>query len=207
MKLTRISIAGFGANTYVLTTDGKNAVVIDPSQPQILKELNKLSLTPVYVLLTHCHFDHVYGVPVLQAAGAKVICSAKEKSLVGTSADMSRIFSASSVVYTVDQTMDDNEERSLCNLTVRMLWTPGHTKGGACYLITDENGEEYLFTGDTLFAGAVGRTDFATGDISSLRRSLKRLSDLDKNYRVYPGHGDETTLETERKNNTFMVEL
>ena len=86
MKLTRISIAGFGANTYVLTTDGKNAVVIDPSQPQILKELNKLSLTPVYVLLTHCHFDHVYGVPALQAAGAKVICSAKEKSenLIGT---------------------------------------------------------------------------------------------------------------------------
>ena len=81
MEIITIYPRGFGANTYVLTEDGKTAIVIDPSQTRVESELIKRGLSPAYVLLTHCHFDHVGGVSALQASGAKVLCSEAEKPL------------------------------------------------------------------------------------------------------------------------------
>ncbi|MBQ8322653.1 MAG: MBL fold metallo-hydrolase [Clostridia bacterium] len=205
MDVIKIYPRGFGANAYVLTADNKNAIVIDPAQKRIEGELIKLGLTPKYVLLTHCHFDHVGGVSALQASGAKVLCSEKEKPLVGTNADLFEAFGAPREAYTVDETLGDNETRTLCGIEITVLSTPGHTAGGVCYLAEDETGK-YLFTGDTLFAGSIGRTDFPTGDLSALRQSLRRLSALG-DMPVYSGHGDETTLETERKTNPFLTDL
>ena len=87
MQIITISPRGFGANTYVITADNKTAIVIDPAQNRVESELIKRGLTAAYVLLTHCHFDHVGGVGVLQESGAKVLCSAAEKPLVGTESD------------------------------------------------------------------------------------------------------------------------
>ncbi len=204
MKIIRISPRGFGANTYVLTQDGRNAVVIDPAQNRIESELIKLGLTPVYVLLTHCHYDHVGGVAALQNAGAKVLCMEQEKPLVGTQADLFELFGAPRTPYKIDETLRDNQTREFCGVKITTLLTAGHTAGGACYLVEDGE-EKYLFTGDTLFAGTIGRTDFPTGNIGELRKSLQRLAKLD-DMPVYPGHEDETTLAIERRTNPFMVD-
>ena len=204
MQIITIYPRGFGANAYALTEDGVNAVVIDPSGSKVEKELTERRLTPACVLLTHCHFDHVGGVAALQNKGAKVLCSAKTKSLIGTSADLFDMVGMPRAPFTVDGVFEENEEKTLCGIRIQAIPTPGHTAGSVCYLVTDNEGGRYLFTGDTLFAGSIGRTDFPTGDIGDLRASLKRLSDLDGDMPVYPGHNEETTLEHERKTNPFM---
>lgn len=198
---------GVGANVYVLTADGKNAVVIDPSYPSLVKELERRGLTASYVLLTHCHFDHVYGVPALQKTGAKVLCSDLEKPLVGTSAALSGLFGAPDPDYTVDGTFTDGEILSLCGVDIRVMLTPGHTAGSATFFVTDEDGKTHLITGDTLFEGSIGRTDFPTGDMAVLRKSLKKLKELDGDYPVYAGHGDDTTLDRERNYNPFLCDV
>ncbi len=207
MEIITIYARGFGANTYVLTEDGKNAIVIDPAQPRAESELIKRGLKPAYVLLTHCHFDHVGGVSVLQQNGAKVLCSTEEKKLVGTTADLFDAFGAPRSPYQVDETLYDGEEREFCNIKVKTLFTPGHTAGSVCYLVTAKDGTQYLFTGDTLFQDSIGRTDFPTGDMSALRASLQKLSALEEDYPIYAGHNKETTLERERKYNPFMADL
>ncbi|MBQ8291386.1 MAG: MBL fold metallo-hydrolase [Clostridia bacterium] len=204
MQIIKIAPRGFGSNTYVLTADGKRAVVIDPAQNRVESELIKLGLQAEYVLLTHCHFDHVGGVAPLQQAGAKVLCGEAEKPLIGTAADLFDFFGSPRTAYAVDSTFLDGETKTLAGISVTALFTPGHTAGSVCYLI-EENKEKYLFTGDTLFAGTIGRTDFPTGDLGELRRSLKKLALLE-DMPVYAGHEEETTLETERKTNPFMVE-
>lgn len=204
MEIITISPRGFGANTYVLTEDGKTAILIDPAQPRVESELIKRGLLPAYVLLTHCHFDHVGGVSALQASGARVLCSEAEKPLFGTQADLFDMFGAPRLPYRIDETFADGEEKDLGGILVKMLWTPGHTAGSACYLITAKDGGRYLFTGDTLFEGSIGRTDFPTGNIGDMRASLKKLAALEGDYPVYAGHNDPTTLDHERKTNPFM---
>lgn len=205
MQIITLSPRGFGANTYVLTKDGKTALVVDPAQPRVFEEIEKRGLIPVCVLLTHCHFDHVGGVGVLQENGARVFCSETEKPLVGTEADLFSVFGAPRVAYTVDETFSDGEEKTLCGLRVQLLLTPGHTAGSACYLVTDGE-ERILLTGDTLFSGSIGRTDFPTGSIAQMRASLKKLAELNGDYPVYAGHNEPTTLDTERKTNPFMLD-
>lgn len=208
MKIITVSPRGFGANTYIITTDDKTALVIDPAQLRIAEELLKRGLRAAYVLLTHCHFDHVCGVAALQSEGAKVFCSDKEKPLIGTEADVFPLFGAprEPFAYTVDETLKDGEERVLCGIKVKILITPGHTAGSACYLFTDEEGNKHLFTGDTLFAGSMGRTDFPTGSIAQMRESLRRLASLNGDMPVYAGHNEPTTLEIERKTNPFVLD-
>ena len=207
MQIITIFPRGFGANTYVLTQDEKTAVVIDPSQPRVQEELEKRGLTAKYVLLTHCHFDHVGGVSALRKAGAKVLCSEREKPLIGTRADLFEVFGAPRTAYTIDETLQDNQTRELCGMQIQTLYTPGHTVGSVCYLVQDEQGEKHLFTGDTLFSDSIGRTDFPTGDISALRESLRRLAALQGDMPIYAGHNEQTSLETERKHNPFLVDL
>lgn len=204
MQIITLSPRGFGANTYIITEDGKRAIVIDPSQTRVEGELIKLGLQPTCVLLTHCHFDHVGGVGVLQENGARVYCSAQEKPLVGTGADLFEAFGAPRVAYKIDETFADGEEKILNGISVKAILTPGHTAGSCCYLFTDKEGGRYLFTGDTLFAGSIGRTDFPTGNITQMRASLNRLSSLDGDLPLYAGHNEQTTLDNERKTNPFM---
>lgn len=201
MEIIRISPRGFGANTYILYK-GTQAVVIDPAQERILGELESRGLQAMHVLLTHCHFDHVGGVEALQKSGARVHIGADEKPLVGTKADLFDAFGAPRITYSIDETFADNESKTLCGFTVTALHTAGHTAGSVCYLIEDE-GKKYLFTGDTLFAGTIGRTDFPTGDMNAMRQSLARLARLE-DMPVYAGHEDATTLERERNENPFM---
>ena len=205
MKVYTVYPYGFGSNGYIITSDDKQALVIDPSSSRVEKELDRLGLTPAFVLLTHCHFDHVAGVESLQRRGAKVLCSEEEKQLVGTVADLHGLFGAPSPQYKVDQTFTDGEELKLCGIAIKCLLTPGHTAGSACYFMQKDGGR-VLFTGDTLFMDSVGRTDFPTGNLEQLRQSLKKLIALEGDMPVYAGHQEQTTLQREREYNPFVLD-
>jgi glyoxylase-like metal-dependent hydrolase (beta-lactamase superfamily II) len=203
MQIIKIYPKGFGSNAYLITKDGQNAIVIDPSTPRVFDEVTKRGLTAQFVLLTHFHFDHTAGVEIFQTNGAKVVCMQEAKAHIGTKADCSWAFGAPPAEYRVDDTFLDNESKTLCGIKVTAWHTPGHTEGSACYFFEDGN-ERALFTGDTLFYHTVGRVDLPTGDGAKLEQSLARLSRLD-DWKIYPGHGEESSIFEEVKNNPFMV--
>ena len=199
MTIHKIYPHGFASNTYFVTADGKTAVAIDPAQPRVFEEAEKLGLTVKYVLLTHGHFDHIMGCAALQKAGAKVGCHAKEKSLALGDANMGGAFGVKVPKFSVDFTFEDGEILELCGMRFEILSTPGHT-AGSCSFRT----QNALFTGDTLFRGDIGRTDLPTGDEITLEKSLKKLAALDGDYIVYAGHGEDSTLDFERENNLYL---
>lgn len=208
MIIHKLYPRGFGANCYVISADGKNAIVIDPAQEDALERIQALGLEAKFVLLTHCHFDHVGGVARLQKAGAKVFCSKEEKTLVNTSADLFELFGAprARFSYQIDGELLDNEVRDFCGVQVKTLLTNGHTAGNCTFEICEKEGGRYLFTGDTLFEGSIGRTDFPTGSTAQMQQSLKRLCALSGDYIIHSGHGEQTTLNQEKKSNPFLCD-
>ena len=139
-----------------------------------------------YILLSHGHYDHSDGAPlVVAASGAKVcICAEDEHYLKG---------------YHSDIQLKDGDVIRLGSTAIRCVHTPGHTEGSVCLLV-----EDAMFSGDTLFEGSCGRTDLPGGDWATILQSLKRLAGMEKNYAVYPGHGPSTTLDDEKKWNPYM---
>ena len=199
MQVFKIYPQGFAANSYFLTQDEKTAVVIDPAQPRIADEAKRRGLTVTHVLLTHGHFDHIGGCAALQAEGAKVGCLAKEAPLVLGKNNMADYFGGHVPPFSVDFTFGDGDILSLDGMQFLVIATPGHTAGGACFCVGD-----HLFTGDTLFAGDIGRSDLPTGSGAQLTESVKKLYALQGDFTVCPGHGEDTTLEYERHNNGWV---
>lgn len=196
MQVYKIYPVGFASNTYLVTADGKSAVCIDPAQPRILDEAKKRGLNITHVLLTHGHFDHIGGVASLQKAGARVGCLSGEER-IALHENLAGLFGEEEVEpFKIDFICKDGEELELAGMKIKVIATAGHTAGGACYLI-----ENNLFTGDTLFEGSVGRSDLPTGSGLELSKSVKKLYALDGDYTVYAGHGEDTTLDYERKHN------
>lgn len=199
MQVFKIYPQGFAANSYFLTQDEKTAVVIDPAQPRIADEAKRCGLTVTHVLLTHGHFDHIGGCAALQAEGAKVGCLAKEAPLALGKNNMADYFGGHVPPFSVDFTFGDGDILSLDGMQFLVIATPGHTAGGACFCVGD-----HLFTGDTLFAGDIGRSDLPTGSGAQLTESVRKLYAIQGDFTVCPGHGEDTTLEYERHNNGWV---
>lgn len=199
MKVIKILPYGFGCNSYIVTKDGKNAVVIDCSGPEVYDECIDRNLTPVAVLLTHGHFDHVGGCGKFFERGVPVYCGEAEAPLIFNEHSKG-IFSGMYIPqFEIYKTLKDGEETELGGIKFKAILTPGHTAGGTCYLAEDN-----LFTGDTLFKENVGRSDLPTGNVRRLIESLNKLFALDGDHKVYCGHGQDTTLDYERKHNPYI---
>lgn len=199
MQIYTVPAGMLRANSYIVTENGTDAVLIDCGGAQPLAFARQKGLNIRSVLLTHGHFDHIAGCAELQAAGAQIGCAEAEKSLITSPANLAAEMGVRIPAFSVDFTFQDGDELDLCGLKFTVLATPGHTPGGVCFLCGDS-----LFTGDTLFCESVGRTDFPGGSTSQLRESVKKLLALPGNLTVYPGHDEPTTLEHERMFNPFV---
>ena len=194
MEVKTFPVGSLQTNCYIAWADGSDTcILIDPGyEPEYLLEqvrLNRKTLEAI--LLTHGHFDHVGGVKkIAQETGCKVyICP--DELLIPPH------FYFGEHYYT--DTYSEGDTLNLAGLSLQVLKTPGHTQGSVCLLC-----EDVLFSGDTLFAGACGRTDLPGGNYQTLISSLRRLSQLEGDYKVLPGHGSASTLEQERQDNPFL---
>jgi len=193
MKLTSLTAGSIGTNCYILYDEATlDAVVIDPSDEAALAEarIQALGLRVRAILLTHGHFDHGGDVErIRRRTGAPVYLHPADTALPS--------WLTHGVTHTDE--LSDGEELDLAGMRFRVLHTPGHTPGSVCFLCG-----ELLFAGDTLFAGSCGRTDLPGGSGADMMRSLRRLAELPGDYRVLPGHGEETALERERRSNPYL---
>ena len=194
MQIHCLPLGDYQTNCYFIWEDDASVcAVIDPGyMPQtVLKFAADHGKTIETVLLTHGHFDHVGAVKDLAAAtGCRVYLCEKDLSLPP-------MITAGKLYYT--DTYDDTDLITTAGLTLQVIATPGHTPGSVCLMCQD-----VLFSGDTLFAGSCGRTDFPGGSTSEILRSLQRLAALPGDFRVLPGHAEETTLSRERQYNPFL---
>ncbi len=197
MKIKTLVVGLFRTNTYILVKDNE-CIIIDPADDHnkinnYLKE-NNLSLKAI--LLTHGHFDHFGSAESLASEyNVNVYISIKDKELLSDPAKNGSD-KYSRRLITLDKNVKFITKEGLLeisNFKIDVLFTPGHTKGGVCYLI-DNN----LFSGDTLFKNGVGRVDFYGGAATELNKSIKRLLSLDENLKVYPGHGEATSIKEEK---------
>lgn len=203
MEIKCIVIGDFFTNCYLVWggTPGK-AVLIDPADnaPGLLKLLDSLRLAPEAVLLTHGHYDHILAVPGLQKRwpDLPVYCHPLDVPQALTEQDMGRTYPTVAAFANL-RPLADGQTLTLAGLTLRVLHTPGHTPGSVAFQMGDA-----LFTGDTLFHGDIGRTDFAGGDDRQMNASLAKLAALEGDFRVLPGHEEDSTLEEERRGNPWL---
>lgn len=208
LKIGKLDPQGFSCNCYFLTADDQNFIAIDPGQLRFFEETKKGGMIFPYVLLTHGHFDHIRGCAALQAAGAKIGCLEGEEE-IALHNNLGEVYGDGPVPpFRIDFTFREGDRLDLCGISFDVIASPGHSKGGACFLVKAENHPLYqpgiLFTGDTLFAGSVGRTDGPTGSDAELQKSLKKLCSLKENYKILPGHGPCSTLFEERRTNGYL---
>ncbi len=208
MKILQIQLEHeIFANCYLIIDEATDeAAVIDPGwYGDIIKDaLAKENVNLKYVLLTHGHFDHVSGVYGFQhVEGAKVViheCD-REHLLDPKKSLAEGNFPEPHQPVCADILVKDGDIIKLGESEIKVMHTPGHTNGSVCYILEDDR---VIFSGDTLFCMTAGRTDFWDGSDEKMISSLKRLIALEGDYKVYPGHNRETTLERERTRNRYI---
>lgn len=194
LNMCTMALGAYQTNCYLAwEEDAESCIVIDPGyEPErVLAQAEKLGKRIAAILLTHGHFDHVGGVRLIAAeTDCKVyICEAD--------LSMPEQMTAGPLYYT--HTYGEGDVVAEAGLSVKVLHTPGHTRGSVCLTV-----EDTMFSGDTLFEGSCGRTDLPGGSWTEIYQSLKRLAALPGDYKVYPGHGPSTTLADERNWNPYM---
>lgn len=200
-----LALGPVSANTYIVTDDatGETAVIdAGACTDELLDKLNGKNVR--YILLTHGHYDHILGVPALKAhTGAEVLIHKADADCFWDTEKSLASFdhSFSQTPMKADRLLSDGEEIHLGETVLSVLHTPGHTKGGVCYI---DYLDRLIFSGDTLFCLTAGRTDFPGGSFEELMASLITLRNLPGDYIVYPGHNRATTLEHERVRNRYM---
>jgi len=198
-----------GAKTpggYVDDGQLKEAVIIDPAADAACIEamIARYNLRPVAVLLTHGHFDHLSAADAVgKRYGIKVYAGNEERLVMNSSSNnLSLPFTGEGMTFEADEYFKPGKELDFAGFRIETIPVPGHTIGSVCYYFEEQ---KVLFSGDTLFAGSVGRSDFPTGNAGQLIRAIKSgLMSLPDDVKVYPGHGESTTIGCERVNNPFI---
>ena len=205
IKIGRMVLGVCQTNAYFLYHEGYDEVIfIDPPDKgaDICRTLGQKGFKVVGILLTHGHFDHILGCQELkELSGARVYAMEEERELLANAAQ--NVSAQVGIPYTLeaDVYVKHDDRITIADMTCRVIATPGHTVGGCCYYFEEDG---LLISGDTLFQESVGRTDFPTGSMGTLIRSIKeRLFVLPDETKVYPGHGDHTTIGHEKRYNPF----
>lgn len=202
LRIERVVAGDERANCWVLSTTEGDAVIVDPGgeSARIDALLRSAALRPVSVVATHGHADHIGAAADILATWDVPLILHQGDEPTLRRANLLRIAGRRPPVQMPAVTrwlVASRESLSLGGTTLRLLHTPGHTPGGVSIHVTDEHDRGHLFTGDTLFRGAVGRTDLPGGDLEALERSLRMLATFAPDTVVHPGHGDETAIGAE----------
>jgi glyoxylase-like metal-dependent hydrolase (beta-lactamase superfamily II) len=195
MQIETLPLGEYQANCYVIRSE-RLAMVIDPGEasPAIINAVGNRTVS--FVINTHCHPDHI--------GGNSFICEHYQAPLYFHKEDEQIFQFFLGTELKPDRYLQEGDELLFDDLKFRILHTPGHSPGSVTLLFESER---VLFTGDLLFAGSICRTDFPGGDLTQMKRSLQRVVDLPGEYQIYSGHGPNTTLDRERKFNSFVLEL
>ena len=206
LELQQCVLGPVYTNCYIAKNkETGEALIIDPadSPSKIELKVNAMGARPVAVLLTHGHFDHIMGVEAVREKYQIPVyaCRQEEEMLREPSVNMTDQMGKSCSIRP-DVFLDDLQVFEAAGFSIQMIHTPGHTKGSCCYYLKDE---DVLFSGDTVFYGSVGRTDFPGGSTAQIVRSLHKLVDsLPDETEVFPGHDASTTIGYEKRYNPFV---
>lgn len=208
MKIKRFPLGTLWTNCYIIWDDKGDGFIVDPGGPAQEADdfIRSHDIKLHWILLTHGHSDHIGGVADLRNLSENGVAIHAEDAdcLSDPDKNLSSYIGSTTEVSSADRILHDGDELKIGTMTVKVIHTPGHTLGGVCFLVTDTaNGEEMLISGDTLFARSVGRSDLPGGDEQTLIESLKKLNGLPDDMRVFPGHGPETTIGTEKRYNPY----
>ncbi|HHZ05611.1 MAG TPA: MBL fold metallo-hydrolase [Clostridiales bacterium] len=206
IKVEKFILGDYMENCYLITdADTGEQALIDPgyeSMELFQKLSNNHENNLKYILLTHGHFDHIgFVLKVYALTHAKIAIGEKEKDFLTQKKLNLSQFTMTQPLAPIDADilLKNNELLPLGNSSITYVSTPGHTQGSGCYIV-DNN----IFTGDTLMKCSMGRTDFPTGNDTEMKHSLHKISELTKNYTIYPGHGDNSTLDYEKSHNPYL---
>lgn len=208
MFLKCIPVGQLGANCYIICDDEtKIGAVIDPGEfdGNVKRAMEMSGMKELkYILCTHGHYDHIGGVAEMKKEypNAK-ICIGKEDApyLQDGNLSLANLFNSDFLPCKVDLEFYDGDTFSIGNINVKIHSAPGHTPGGVLYVLEEE---KVIFTGDTLFCGSVGRTDFKGGNSSDLMKTLESIKKYPDDYVIYPGHGGNSNIGNEKRNNMFL---
>ena len=206
----------YATNCWIIAgKPGQECIIVDPGMPDISHEITAIieenNLKPVAALITHGHLDHTYSVkPLADGYGiASYIHSEDREYLLKPQGAHGAEFIATLDAMSFEEPADTRNLRhgdllEILDMKITAIHSPGHTKGSTMFSINDE----LLVSGDVLFAGSIGRTDLPSGSAEAMVKTLKtRVLPLSDHLRVLPGHGPETTIKFERKNNPYLKEL
>lgn len=207
LKYYQLPLGALGTNCYILEDGKGECVIFDPGGEgaKLIQFLKNKSLKPIAILLTHAHFDHIGAVDeVRDAYQIPVYLHKKEEKWLGSAAlNGSSSFMMGSITQKpADVIIEKEDTLQIGNFTFEMFETPGHSPGSVSYYVRDAG---YIFSGDVLFQGSVGRTDLAGGSMDVLMKSIhEKLLTLDDQTIVFPGHGGLTTIQDEKDYNPFL---
>ena len=206
MKIEKFVLGSMGTNCYlVINEETKELIIVDPATcpDYVVSHVKSNGYTPKAIFLTHAHFDHVMGIDGwVKEFGIPVYLHEEEKKILeNPELNLSGVF-GTSYSYSDVKCLKDEQEMDIAGFDFKIIHTPGHTCGGCCYYCKEE---AVLMSGDTLFYQSVGRSDFPTGSMGTLVRSIKeKLFCLPDDVMVYPGHNDTTCIGDEKKYNPFV---
>lgn len=190
MKIQKFIVGSMGTNCYFLIGNNSDeCAVVDPGAEagRIIQKLEEKKLKCTHILLTHAHFDHIMALEtVREATGAPVfVHEADSEFLTDNDLNCMSVFSSEKIkINPAENLLKDGDVLEIAGERVRVMHTPGHTPGSVCFLCGSD-----IVSGDTLFRGSIGRYDLPGGDFMTLLSSLKAISELDGDRRIYPGHG------------------
>ena len=210
MKIEYFTFNAFQERCSIISDNAGRCAIVDPgcgtgSETDSLKDhISSNGLNPVCIMLTHGHFDHVLGVAALSRAydGIPVYMHPSDKVTLENNTYFTKVFGVATPEPFLTVDITEGSVIRVGDMAFEVIETPGHTPGGVCFL---ERNEKVLISGDTLFAGSIGRTDHPGGDYDALMKGIfEKLMVLDGDIRVIPGHGPETSIADERMTNPFL---